>query len=60
MRRRRRPPFQFGLLALFLGMGLTGFILAMPTWAQQMAGGVALGMAAGFLLLTGVDFLQRR
>lgn len=57
---RRRRPFQFGLLGLFLLTALCGFLLAMPSWARQMSAGLALGMALGFLLLVGIDLLQRR
>ena len=57
---RRRRPFQFGLLGLFVMTGLVGFVLAMPSWARQMSAGVAVGMALGFLLLVGVDLFQRR
>jgi hypothetical protein len=58
--RRRRGSFQFGLLTLFIATAFAGFVCAMPGWAQQMAAGLALGMAAGFLLTTGFDFVWRR
>jgi hypothetical protein len=60
MSRRRRRPFQFGLPALFAATALIGYVLAMPTWAKQMAGSLALGMAIGLVLITALDFLRRR